>query len=209
MTEPTVTVWGTGTARTMRVYWTLHEFERPYDYRAIRTRTSDMDDAAFLAVSPGKKVPALTHGELTLTESGAITRYLFEISNDRTRPVLEVAAIDRWTFFILMEIDATALYVMRRHRDLPQIYGEAPAALQAARDYFARQIEVVNDVLAGGSGYLVGEHLSEADIHLATCCAWALNYGLSLPRAVANYHDRIRQRPAYHTAAAINFANHG
>ena len=207
MAKSIITVWGTGTARTMRVYWTLHEFDAAYDYRTIRTRTSDMDDPAFLKVSPGKKVPALTHGALALTESGAITRYLFETLGKRSRPAHEIAAIDRWTFFTLMEIDATALYVMRRHRDLPHIYGEAPAALQAAQDYFVRQIEVVNDALSEDSEYIVGEHLSEADIHLATCCGWALSYGLTLPDAVSCYHERLRQRRAYKESAAINFSN--
>ena len=207
MATSTITVWGTGTARTMRVYWTLHEFDAAYDYRMIRTRTSDTDDPTFLKVSPGKKIPALTHGELTLTESGAITRYLFEILDKRSRPAREIAVIDRWTFFTLMEIDATALYVMRRHRDLPHIYGEAPAAIQAAQDYFARQIDVVNDTLSEDREYIVGERLSEADIHLVTCCAWALSYGLTLPDAVSRYHDRLRQRRAYVESAVINFAN--
>ena len=205
MADSTITVWGTGTARTMRVYWTLHEFDAAYDYRVIRTRTSDMDDPAFLKVSPGKKVPALTHGELALTESGAIIRYLFEILARRSRPAHEIAAIDRWTFFTLMEIDATALYVMRRHRDLAHIYGEAPAALQAAQEYFARQIDVVDGALSEDREYIVGERLSEADIHLATCCGWALNYDLTLPDAVSRYHDRLRQRRAYQDSAEVNY----
>ena len=39
-----------------------------------------------------------------------------------------------------MEIDATTLYVLRRHEALPAIYGEAPTANAAARGYFDRMI---------------------------------------------------------------------
>ena len=75
---PTFHVWGIGTARTMRVYWALHELGLDYVSHPVRARTADMDDPAFLRVSPGRKIPAFRDGELSLTESGAITDYLFE-----------------------------------------------------------------------------------------------------------------------------------
>ena len=73
-----VVIWGAGTPRTMRVYWALHEVDASYEHHAIRTRTPDMEQPAFLAVSPGRKIPALQHGDVTITESGAITRYLMD-----------------------------------------------------------------------------------------------------------------------------------
>jgi len=204
MDQSKITVWGTGTSRTLRVFWTLHELGVDYDYRVIRARTSDMDDLSFLAISPGKKIPALTHGELKLVESGAITRYLFNKFGDRSIPTEEMAIIDRWVFFILMELDATALYVMRRHGDLPDIYGAAPAALRAAESYFDRQITIINEVLSHNSLFLVGNQLSEADIHLGTCCSWAAQYGLVLPSRVAIYYEEICQRTEYAEAVVVN-----
>lgn len=204
MDQSEITVWGTGTSRTLRVFWTLHELGVNYDYRVIRARTSDMDDPSFRAISPGKKIPVLTHGAMQLAESGAITRYLFNKFGNRSISTDEIAIIDRWVFFILMEIDATALYVMRRHGDLSDVYGAAPAALQAAQSYFDRQITIIDEALSDNNFFLVGNQLSEADIHLGTCCSWATQYGLSLPSQVAIYYQRISQRPAYTEAIEVN-----
>lgn len=202
--EPTPRVWGAGTPRTLRVYWTLHEFAVSYEKVAIRTRTADMDRADFLAVSPGRKIPALEHGELTLTESGAIVAYLFERFGAVTASPAQRAAIDRWSYFALTELDATSLYVVRRHRDLWKIYGEAPAAVAAAIAYFERQATVVDRILADGRQNIAGDRLSAADIHLTTCCDWASLCGVELPDTLARYAARQRERPAYRAAQRAN-----
>lgn len=209
MKDPSIRVWGAGTPRTLRVYWALHEFAAPYENVSIRTRTSDMDREDFLSVSPGQKIPALEHGELTLTESGAIVAYLFErFGPAATFSIAERAAIDRWSYFALTELDATSLYVIRRHQGLPEIYGEAPAAVAAAIAYFERQVAVVDralaDKLADEREHIVGTTLSATDIHLTTCCDWASLCSLELPTTLARYASQQRERPAYRAAERAN-----
>ena len=77
----------------------------------------------------------LVDGDLVLTESAAIVTYLGDKYGGLTPSVgsVERARYDEWTSFILMELDAHTLYVMRKHGDLAALYGEAPAAMQAAR----------------------------------------------------------------------------
>ena len=72
-------VWGCGTARTSRVHWAMFALSLPYISHPIVTRSADMEDKNFLAVSPGKKIPALSHGKRNLTESAAIIEYLFTL----------------------------------------------------------------------------------------------------------------------------------
>ncbi len=206
MASAAITVWGIGTPRTMRVYWTLHELAITYTTRPVRTRTPDMDGAEFLTVSPGSKIPALQHGALTITESGAIIQYLFETFDPIARAPAQNATVNRWSYFALMELDATALYVIRRHRDLATVYGAAPVAVDAAKAYFKRQITVVDKVLADDRDFLAGDALSAADIHLVTCCDWAVHCALELPSAVAAYHARHRQRAAYSDAITVNYS---
>ncbi len=105
-----------------------------------------------------------------------------------------------------MELDATALYVMRRHRDLPNIYGDAPAAVSASGEYFDRQSGVVADALFDGREFLVGRSLTAADIFMASCCGWAIAYGLTLPEALANYYAKLSQRDGYIEASEVNQA---
>lgn len=206
MTQQVVHVWGCASARTLRVYWALHELDLPFVSHPVRTRTADMDEPAFLKISPGRKIPALEHGLLRLTESGAITDYLFKLAGAASSDVMIAARIEQWSCFTLMEIDATALYVLRRHRDLPEIYGEAPAACQAAEDYYLRQINVVADELGDGREFIAGNSISKADIFLVTCCEWALIYKLEVPAVLLAYRERLVARDAYQAAYAVNFA---
>ena len=197
-------IWGHGTARTLRVYWALQELRLDYVRHSVRTRTEDMDDESFLAISPGKKIPAVTYGKMKLTESGAILEFLYRLSGSASQDTTYVVEIERWSCFALMELDATALYVLRRHEDLFEIYGKAPAACTAARDYFRRQIEVVDKHLGDERAFVVGDSLSKADIILGTCCFWAVLCGLELPYFVNNWYRRVSSRNQYKKATEAN-----
>ena len=202
--DENIIVWGSGTPRTFRVFWMLHELGLEYQVKRIRTRTADMDSDEFLAVSPGKKIPAIQHGPVTLVESGAIVFHLYHHFTPSKRNAGEMSEIMKWSFFALMELDATALYVMRRHRDLPEIYGDAPAAVASSAEYFGRQSKVIAQDLSDGREFMVGQSLTPADIFVASTCEWAVAYGLSLPDALADYHRNLSQRSAYIEAGEAN-----
>ena len=206
MTEDRIEVWGIGTARTFRVYWALHELGLEYRSHPVRTRTSDMEDAAFLAVSPGRKIPVVRHGGFVLRESLAIVDYLYRLCDRVPTDQRDAARIAQWASFAAMELDATALYVLRRHQDLPSIYGEAPAAVQAATEYFARQAGVLDDELVDGRAFLVGDRLTSADIVTVTCCVWAARIGLNLPACLKTYAARHEASTAFGAAGRANFS---
>ena len=113
------TVWGIGTARTLRVHWILHELGLPYDTRAIQSRTGETQTEEYLALNPRGKIPTLVEDDLVLAESGAIAAYLADAhAPGRFAPppgTRERAVHDQWCVFVLMELDATSLYVVRRH----------------------------------------------------------------------------------------------
>lgn len=60
--------------------------------------------------------------------------------------------LDEWCFYAATELDATSLYVMRRHGDLKHIYGEAPIALESAAGYFAMQLRHAEQALQAELG---------------------------------------------------------
>ena len=204
--EDELVVWGIGTPRTFRVYWALETFEVPYRFVPVKPRTPAMADEAFLAVSPGKKIPALEDGSVNLVESGAIVFHVFQKYSSRPLIGLELSEMLRWSFFALMELDATALYVIRRHQGLPEIYGQAPTAVQSAKEYFDRQIEVIDQVLSDGRQYMVGGELSPVDIFIASCCDWAIAYELNLPPDTASYHSSLKAMPSYQRAHRRNYS---
>ena len=203
-------LWGVGTGRTFRAHWALQFAGVDYETRAITSRSGETQTADYLAMDPRGKIPVLQHGELTLSESGAIVSYVGEVLAPESRLVPAAgtpdrARYDQWCFFVLMELDAHTLYVLRRHEDLAELYGEAPAATKAAREYWQRQAEVAEAALADGRPYLLGETLTGADIHLQTCLTWAHMYGEALPPNLDAFRQRLSETDAYQRAFQVNF----
>jgi glutathione S-transferase len=204
-------LWGIGTSRTIRPHWALQELDLDYEIRPILPRTGDTQTAEFTALSARQKIPLLQDNGLVLTESAAIVTYLSDAygqPHNRLLPtdVRERARCLEWCFFVISELDATSLYVMRRHGDLRHIYGEAPLANQAAAGYFQKQMRTVERALEKGPHYILGDRFSAADILLSTCITWAVRYGVPVAQAVNAYNDRITARAAYARALESNAA---
>ena len=104
-----------------------------------------------------------------------------------------------------MELDAHTLYVMRKHKDLANLYGKAPAAIETAIAGFNKQIQVVTEHLAERP-FLLGEHFTGADIMLTSILTWAQNYGFDLDSTLQTYTAAQTARPAYKRAAKLNFS---
>ncbi|MCZ6464756.1 MAG: glutathione S-transferase family protein [Proteobacteria bacterium] len=203
-------VWGVGTARTFRAHWALQELELQYETRPVQSRSGETQTPEFRALNPRGKIPVLQDGDFVLAESVAIVSYLATkfgadrglIPADGSR---ERALYDQWCFTAAMELDAHTLYVLRRHGDLAALYGEAPAALVAARAYFDTQVVVAAEEIAARGPFLLGDTFTGADIVLGSCLDWALFYGLELCAALAGYRERLSGREAYQRAFQANF----
>ena len=204
-------LWGVGTPRTMRPHWALHELSLPYETENIAPRNGETHTARFSGLNPRRKIPVLQDGDFTIAESPAIVCYLAEVYSHASTRLVPAGPRARarwleWSFFISMELDATTLYVVRRHRGLPQIYGEAPAAVEAAKSYFVKQLGHVDQTLRAGGPFLMGDEFTGADILLTTCLTWAMRQDVPLHDSCRVYLDRVTSREAYQTAAAANLS---
>ena len=193
-------LWGVGSARALRGHWALIELALTYRSERIRSRSGATETPAYRRLNPRGKIPVLKDGGLVLSESAAIVTYLAETyGNGRLMPAggAERAKYFEWISFISMELDATTLYVLRRHEGLPHIYGEAPAANAAARAYFERMITAAAHELEDGRPFLLGPEFSGADILMTTCLDWALAYDVPMPEVWLDYRRRTVARPAH------------
>ena len=211
MTENRI-LWGVGTSRTLRALWILAELDLPYEHRRITSRSGETLTHEYTQLNPSQKIPALQEGNFVLTESAAIVNYLASkhgaVKNlcPPAEPRLR-ARYDQWCFFCMMELDANTLYVIRKHEDLHALYGEAPAALQAARDGFSRQAIAAVARLgddANGGPYVLGGQFSGADILFTTCLTGAIRRKIELPGELLDYLKRTTARAAYQRALAAN-----
>jgi glutathione S-transferase len=208
-TEARRILWGAGTPRTMRAHWILHEVGLKYERRPIGSRTGETQTDEFTRINPSQKIPVLQDGEFTLTESAAIVTYIGGTygAHRGLLPAPDTKARANYyqrCFFLMMELDANALYVIRKHTDLKAIYGEAPNAVLAARKQFVKQAQVVNKTLTARGPFILGESFTGADILLATCLVSAMRRGIELPDAAVKYLERITPREAYKQALVDN-----
>ena len=202
-------LWGVGTSRTIRAHWALIELNLSYKTEIIRTRTTDTETAAFKSVNPRQKIPVLQDGTLTMGESAAIVTYLAEsYSTEQVSLIPDNpkarAKYFEWMSFICMELDATSLYVLRRHWSLPEIYGDSPIANKASEEYFNRMITAADKLKNPKQKYLLETGFSGVDILMATTLKWAIDYNQKIPNDFMEYLDHMVNRPGYIAALEAN-----
>ena len=141
--------------------------------------------------------------------TAAIVTYLAETygqSAGLIPPLLsaERAAYFEWCFFVMTELDAHTLYVIRKHTALAAIYSEAPNAVHAAREGFGKQVTVADRALARQGPFILGNTFTGADILLATSLDWAKRLEVSLTVTLGEYLERTTSRPPYRQAYVAN-----
>jgi len=203
-------VWGVGTTRTMRAHWMLHELGLAYETMRILPRTGETQTEEFHGINPKQKIPVLIDGELVITESTAIMRHLRRRCDklpydDYQLSIAGRAAYDEWMSFISMELDATSLYIVRRHKDLAHIYGEADNAVTSSIDYFERMLNSVVQLVSHKT-FVWGSTFSELDIHLVIILDWARSVGAPIADGFSDYHREMKTRPAYQAASEFNYS---
>jgi glutathione S-transferase len=206
-----LTLWGAGTGRTMRAHWMLLELGLEYEFHPVQARTGETHTDEFKQLNPRHKIPVLRHGSFLLTESAAIIQYLNETFANPKELYLPSdassrATLNEWCYFIVSELDAASLYVVRRHEALQHVYGEAPIAVESAKKYFLHNLDAMAPRVESGGQYLLGDRFGPADILLMTCLDWAVSSKLPLGETFSHYRERVAQRPAYRAALRRNFA---
>ena len=201
-------VWGVGTPRTLRAHWSMHELDLDYERRPIGSRNGGNLTPEYTRLNPSQKIPTIQDGDLVVSESAAIVNYLttlYGAAKDLQPPAdpARRARYDMWCFFCMMELDADTMYIIRRHGDLHAIYGEAPNAVNAAREIFAHQAAAAV-VRLGAGPYAMGDRFTGADILLTTCLTGALRREIVLPGALTAYLARTTAREAYKRALEAN-----
>jgi glutathione S-transferase len=181
----------------------------PYEVVPFTARSPETASPEFSTISPRRKIPAFQHGDVVLLETGAILSYIVDTFPKPGHIHAPLGAAERakvleWCFFAMTELDANSLYVIRKHKELKHIFGDAPVAVSAAQNYFLQMLQAMLPRIAAAHPFLLSSKLSIADIMLAGCLDWATKLDIRLPEAAARYFQLMRERNAFVEASKRN-----
>lgn len=177
----------------------LEEIGVPYE-TVLLDYEGAMKTPEYLAINPMGKVPAIRHGDEIVTETAAICAYLADAFPDAglAPPRDQRGAYYRWLFFGAGPVEAA---IMDRYRKL-----EPSAEEQRMVGYgtFADVITALDKAVTQHQ-WLAGDAFSAADVYAGSQIDWPMQFGMMEPTpALADYIARLRARPAYVRANAID-----
>ena len=177
MTKPTV--YGpTYSVYTRIARLALEEKGVPYDLVEIALLSGAHKEPEFLKRNPFGKLPAFTHGELTLYETGAITRYVdrafagpaLQPTNAKALARVDqvISIIDSYAYGCMIGILAWQRLVV------PMLNGTPDDA--AVRDSLPQVKLCLSELsrLLGRDRWFGGDTISLADLHLAAVMAYTI-----------------------------------
>lgn len=197
-----ITLYGVYRSRASRPLWLLGEAGVPFAHvpviQAYRVAANDdpgmwtSASPAFLKVNPMGQIPAMTDGDLLLTESMAITLYLARAYGGPVGPqsAAEDGAILNWAFFAATALEPLSVVIL-------QTPAEEADAISAAVERIRRPLARLEAHLAGRDWLM--DRFTAADVCVAECLRYAQGHaGLAaeFPSAFG-WLARCQARPAF------------
>ena len=197
-------LYGSKNSRSLRCTWALEEVGASYDYQHVWLMKGEGQSPAFKAINPAGKIPVLSDGDMTLTESMAIVMYVAEKFPDAALMPTDTrqrAEAFRWIFFVVTEIEAH-LWAIAQHRFALPEDKRVPAVEATCVWQLQREFRVLEKFLSARP-FISGDTFTAADILVTHCLTWALSAKLDgVGQACLAYIERMKQRPAFVRAVA-------
>jgi len=197
-----LTLFHSPNSRSAGVRILLEELGAQYTLQALNMKKGEQRGAAYLAINPMGKVPALLHGDALVTEQVAVYIYLADlypqaglapaIGDPLRGPYL------RWVAYYGSCFEPA---IMDRAEK------KAPSA-PASSPYgdFDTMLKTITDQLDKGP-YILGEKFTAADILWGTALGWITKFQLIPATPVVQaYVERIAARPSVARVAELDSA---
>ncbi len=194
-----IVIYGSIGSRASRCLWTAEEIGVAHEWISITTLDGSNRKPDYLAINPSGKIPALTDGDVVMTESGAINQYLAQNygqgglwPDDRATQ----ARVLQWTFWSATEIEyyigaIFAQQVMKSAADRDQVLVDSLLGVMTPKF-----LELENALT--GEDYVLGD-FTLADINLSVQTFTIIDrFGLAMAEypKIRAWTERVRARPA-------------
>lgn len=188
--------------RSSGVLMLLAELEADYELHLLNMKAGENRQAAYLAINPMGKVPAIVHRGELITEQVAIYQYLAEVF-----PAKGLAPAPgeigrgqylRWLAFYGSSFEPAVIDRSMQREPAPKAsspYGDFDSVYQTLVDHLSH------------NEYILGQRFSSADVLWGTSLGWVTQFGLLPPHdAISAYVQRVAERPAIVQAQAQDSA---
>ena len=193
-----ITLYHASPSRSSIVLWMLEEIGQPYDIKLVTLSKGENLKPEYLAINPMGKVPALKHGDTTITEVAAICTYLADEFPDKKLNVA-VGTPRRGEYLKWLFFGPSVIEPAMTDRAFPRKEDPRAAAL-GWRD-FDTVLDIVSKAVAKGP-YLMGEQFTAADIVIGSGLRYGMMFKLIPERKeFQDYIGRFATRPAALRAA--------
>ena len=187
---------------SLAVHVALEEAGATFEPVRLDFQNAEQRGAAYLAINPKGRVPALVTDDGVLTECVAILAWIAQ-----TWPEARLAPLDDpWAFAQMQAFNAflaSSVHVAWAHVSRPGRYADGDDAAAAMRaksqvslpDFFA----LIEERFSDDRPYVNGESYTVSDPYLMVMTGWVTRRGMVLPASiprVAAHHARIESRPA-------------
>lgn len=188
-------------SRAQIARWALHEVAADYD--PVFVPWGEDKPAALLAANPMGKLPTIIHhapdGDRVITECAAVCHYLAEATRSPLLPQPgETADYFRWLLFGAGPLEQAVI---------SQAMGWEPEADKEAMvgfGSFDRTMDALESWLQAHD-FVCGNRFTMADVYLGSQVDWGVSFGTMPDRPTfLAYAERVRARPAYAEAKAID-----
>jgi glutathione S-transferase len=202
-----LTIYHVPGTRSVRVIWLCAELGLPHQVVPISFSAEYRSSPEWRKLSPLGKVPAMTDGDFTLFESGAMVQYLLDrYGGGRLQPKAgteQHGLYLQWSWFAEATF-ARPIGEIFNHR---RVFGEErqiPAVLEEMTGRVVQCLGALEQALQGRR-FLLGDEFTAADI--------MMGYSVMLARRVATidgqpnltaYWERLSSRPAFQQATAAS-----
>lgn len=180
----------------------LDELGANYQLRSVDLSAGEQREAAYLAINPMGKVPAVSHDGVLVTEQPAIFLYLADLFADAgLAPAIgdrQRGAYLRWLVFYGSCFEPAIVDVSQKRepgRPMMSPYGDFETMLATIRAPIER------------GPYLLGERFTAADVLWGAAFSMMIEWKLvpAHPELV-DYGRRVTARPSFARAAALDAA---
>lgn len=184
-------------SRATMMHWLLEEIGVEYELVPVAYDDGSMRTPEFLEVSPLGKIPAIKDGDVTVSDTVAITLYLadkYKTPNDLAPAIDDKRRGEylRWLVFQASSVEPAMMQAGAKFETKRQ---------QAGWGDVDTVVDALEARLPKADPWLLGDWFTAADVVLGGAVGWAIGWNLFPKKpAMAAYAARLQGRPAYQKA---------